>query len=62
MVPSPLTVVDFGYEATMLEPLERRVTPGSYAVDVAIAYDRCAAMRGPAWTGQIKAELGRTII
>lgn len=45
MVPSPLTVVDFGYEATMLEPLERRVTPGSYAVDVAIASDRCAAMR-----------------
>jgi len=45
VVPSPLTVVDFGYDATMLEPLERRVTPGSYAVDVAIAYDRCAAMR-----------------
>jgi len=43
--PSPLTVVDFGYDAAMLE---RRVTPGSYAVDVATAYDRCAAMRGPA--------------
>ena len=42
MVPSPLTVVDFGYDAAMVE---RRVTPGSYAVDVAIAYDRCAAMR-----------------
>lgn len=59
MGPSPLTVVDFGYDAAMLE---RRVTPGSYAVDVATAYDRCAAMRGPAWTVKVKAELGRTII
>ncbi|GAB4078512.1 DUF4241 domain-containing protein [Nostocoides australiense] len=30
-----LTVVDFGYEATMLEPVQRRVEPGCYAVDVA---------------------------
>ncbi len=40
-----LVVGDLGYDSTMLQPLSLRISPGEYAIDVSVAFERVAAMR-----------------
>jgi hypothetical protein len=45
VVSGVLAVQDFGYDAYNLAPLERRVAPGRYPVDVSSVFGRNAALR-----------------
>ncbi|HNQ07397.1 MAG TPA: hypothetical protein PKH97_09460 [Tetrasphaera sp.] len=40
-----LAVVDFAYDASMIKALTRSVPPREYAADIAVAFERCAALR-----------------